>query len=144
MYINQQNSWSTLSPLHSGSMESLPLAHNAQHCPSICDAGTRMWVRVLEARTWAGQASKGHSCISVLIGERSEPPSGLNGTRSLYNTTVTIPYISKCFYVNFFKRNHRFKGQLLGLDVRVIDHYVLVNVQAARRYRIYSYILRGC
>ena len=56
---------------------------------SICDAGTRMWVpcsRVQEARTWAGQASKGHSCISVLI----------------------------------------------------IDHYVLVNVQAARRYRIYS------
>ena len=50
-----------------------------------------------------------------LIGERSEPPSGLNGTRCLYNnnnnnnnnTTVTIPYISKCFYVNFFKRNHR-------------------------------------
>ena len=31
VYINQQNSWSTLSPLI---VESLPLAHNAQHCPS--------------------------------------------------------------------------------------------------------------
>ena len=76
---------------------------------------------------WCKQEETRLQCItnihthntSPIIGERSEPPSGLNGTGCLYGT-MYVYQIPKCFYVNFLNVITRFKGQLSGkraLDV---------------------------
>ena len=86
MYINQQNSWSTLSPLHSGSMESLPLAHNAQHCPSF-----------VVGRAGASPPSL-TTCARCLYNNNN------NNNNNIYDRHHTV-YFSKCFYALLFHRH---------------------------------------